>query len=228
MFVNSDAIYSVRPWVITNEGDTWFTKKKDSQTLYAIAESDKPWPRATWKEFVLHSVHATSKTEISVLGQSDQVVEYHPEIKPTSTWHQEKDGLHLRVMQTQRLQDNFHWPNPAVIKITNAEPAFTPPHVQTTGSIAVTSGQQETLQGEVLDMGDSTTLQVSFEYRPILGEDVNSRTTPWTATPTQSITKPGPFTAHIDGLSPKVTYEFRAVIHHPLLALYGAEISMKR
>jgi alpha-L-fucosidase len=131
-------------------------------------------------------------------------------------------------MQTQRLQDNFHWPNPAVIKITNAEPAFTPPHVQTTGSIAETSGQQETLQGEVLDMGDSTTLQVSFEYRPILGEDVNSRTTPWTATPIQTIAKPGPFTAHIDGLSPKATYEFRAVIHHPLLALYGAEISMKR
>jgi len=50
MFVNSDAIYSVRPWVITNEGDIWFTKKKDSRRLYAIAESDKPWPRATWKE----------------------------------------------------------------------------------------------------------------------------------------------------------------------------------
>jgi alpha-L-fucosidase len=34
--------------------------------------------------------------------------------------------------------------------------------------------------------------------------------------------------AHIDGLSPRGTYEFRAVIHHPLLALYGAELSMKR
>ena len=38
------------------------------------------------------------KAEVSVLGQSDQVVEYHPEIKPTSSWHQEKDGLHVRVM----------------------------------------------------------------------------------------------------------------------------------
>ena len=139
MFVNSDAIYAVRPWVITNEGDIWFTKKKDSQALYAIVESDTPWPRATWKEFTLHSVRATSKTEVSVLGQSDQVVEYHPEIKPKSSWHQEKDGLHVRVMQTQRLQDNFHWPNPAVLKITNAEPALTPPHVQTTGSVAESS-----------------------------------------------------------------------------------------
>ena len=224
MFVNSDAIYSVRPWVITNEGDIWFTKKKD--TLYAMIESGTPWPRATWKEFTLHSVRATAKTEVSVLGQNDQVVEYHPETKPTSTWHQEKDGLHVRVMQTQRLQDNFQWPNPAVLKITNAEPAFTPPHVQTTGSVAEQSG--ETLQGEVLDMGDSATLQVAFEYRPILGEDVNSRTTPWTATPAQTVTKPGLISAHIDGLSPTGTYEFRAVIRHPLLALYGAELSMKR
>jgi alpha-L-fucosidase len=228
VFVNSDAIYAVRPWVITNEGDIWFTKKKDGQALYAIVESDTPWPRATWKEFTLHSVRATGKTEVSVLGQNDQVVEYHHEITPKSTWHQEKDGLHVRVMQTQRLQDNFHWPNPAVLKITNAEPAFTPPHVQTTGSVAEPAGRQETLQGEVLDMGDSATLQVGFEYRPILGEDVNSRSAAWTATPLQTVSKPGPFTAHVVGLTAKGTYEFRAVIHHPLLALYGAEIAMMR
>ena len=226
MFVNSDAIYAVRPWVITNEGDIWFTKKKDSQTLYAMVESDNPWPRATWKEFTFHSVRATAKTEVSVLGQNDQVIEYHPEIKPKSSWHQEQDGLHVRVMQTQRLQDNFHWPNPAVLKITNAEPALSPPHVQTTESIA--DGNQETLQGEVLDMGDSTSLKVGFEYRPIAGEDVNSRSSTWTATPAQTISRPGPFTAHIEGLSAKGGYEFRAVIHHPLLALYGAEIAMKR
>jgi alpha-L-fucosidase len=226
MFVNSDAIYGVRPWIITNEGDIWFTKKKD--TLYAMVESDTPWPRATWKEFTLHSVRATANTRVSVLGQNDKVIEYHPEIKPLSSFHQEKDGLHVRVMQTQRLQDNFHWPNPAVLQITNAEPAFTPPHVQTTGSIAEADGQQETLQGQVLEMGDSASLEVTFEYRPILGEDVNSRASPWTAAPTQTVTKPGAFTAHIDGLTPKTSYEFRAVVHHPLLSIYGAEIAMKR
>jgi len=228
MFVNSDAIYAVRPWVITNEGNIWFTKKKDNSALYAIVESDAPWPRATWKEFTLHSVRATEKTEISVLGQNDQVVEYHPEIKPKSTWHQEKDGLHVRVMQTQRLQDNFRWPNPAVLKISNVEPAFVPPHVQTTGSTFEPSGQQAMLQGDVLDMGDSSSLEVGFEYRPILGEDVNSRSSAWIATPTQTISRPGPFKAQIEGLDPKGTYEFRAVVRHPLLPLYGAEITMKR
>ena len=103
MFVNADAIYGVRPWVITNEGDIWFTKKKDGQALYAILASTNPWPAATWKEFTLHSVRATATTEVSVLGQNDQTVEYHPEMKPTSTWRQEKDGLHVRVMRAQRL-----------------------------------------------------------------------------------------------------------------------------
>jgi alpha-L-fucosidase len=228
MFVNSEAIYAVRPWVITNEGDIWFTKKKGANTLYAIVESDTPWPRATWKEFTLHSVRATDKTEVSVLGQNDQVVEYHPEISPKSTWHQEKDGLHVRVMQAQRLQDNFRWPNPAVLKITNVEPTLTPPRVQTIGSTSESSSQQEMLEGTVLDMGDRSSLEVGFEYRPILGEDVNSRSSTWIATPTQTISKSGPFKTHVEGLDPKGVYEFRAVIRHPLLPLYGAEIKMKR
>lgn len=111
-----------------------------------------------------------------------------------------------------------------VLKITNVEPALTPPHVKTVGA---TAGQPETLHGEVLDMGDSSSLAVGFEYRPILGEDVNSRTSAWTATPTQTISKPGSFTASIDGLA-KGPYEFRAVIHHPLLTLYGSQITVRR
>jgi alpha-L-fucosidase len=225
MFVNSDAIYSVRPWVITNEGDIWFTKKKDSSALYAIVESDKPWPRATWKDFILHSVRATAKTEISVLGQNDKVVEYHAEITPKSTFHQEKDGLHVRVMAAQRLQDNFRWPNPSVIKLTNVEPAFTPPHIETLKSTR--NGATATLEGKLDDLGDSTSLEATFEYRPILGEDVNSRSSAWTATPTQTLSKAGIFNAKIEGLDPKGTYEFRAAIHHPLLDLYGQELTLK-
>ena len=80
-------------------------------------------------------------------------------------------------------------------QITNAEPAFPSPHVQATGSVAESSGQQETLLGEVLDIGDNSSLQA--------------------ATPAQSIAKPGPFSAHISGPSAKGRYEFGAVIHHP-------------
>jgi alpha-L-fucosidase len=225
MFVNSESIYGVRSWVITNEGDIWFTKKKDSSALYAIVESAQPWPRATWKDFVLHSVRATAKTEISVLGQNDKVVEYHPEINPKSTFHQEKDGLHIRVMAAQRLQDNFRWPNPIVIKFTNVEPAFIPPHVETLK--ATRTGSSATLEGKLDDMGDSSSLEATFEYRPILGEDVNSRTSPWTATHTETLSKAGPFSAKVENLDPKGAYEFRAVIHHSLLNLYGQEQQLK-
>ena len=34
MFVNPDAIYGTRPWVLTNEGPLWFTRSKDHKSLY--------------------------------------------------------------------------------------------------------------------------------------------------------------------------------------------------
>ena len=41
MTVNHEAIYAVRPWVITNEGDVWFTKRKDASIVYAIVTGDR-------------------------------------------------------------------------------------------------------------------------------------------------------------------------------------------
>jgi alpha-L-fucosidase len=167
----------------------------------------------------------TEGSQTRPLGQNDKVVEYHPEITPKSTFHQEKDGLHIRVMAAQRIQDNFRWPNPTVIKISNVEPAFTPPQVETLK--ATRTGSSAMLEGKLDDMGDSTSLEAAFEYRPILGEDVNSRSSAWIATPTETLSKPGAFTAKLENLDLKGTYEFRAVIHHPLLNLYGQEQPLK-
>ena len=61
MFVNSEAIYGVRPWVITNEQDIWFTKKKDADTLYVVVKQQERWKRGAWKDIVLHSVKATRR-----------------------------------------------------------------------------------------------------------------------------------------------------------------------
>jgi hypothetical protein len=30
MMVNQESVYGTRPWVVTNEKDIWFTKKKDA------------------------------------------------------------------------------------------------------------------------------------------------------------------------------------------------------
>ena len=228
MFVNSEAIYAVRPWIITNEGDVWFTKKKDGSALYAVVDPATPLKLGEWQELVLHSVKATSKTEVSVLGANGEVLEYAPKVTPKTTFHMESDGLHIRTMRSQRLQDNRQWPNPMVVKITNVEPALVPPRVKT-GSYRWDEGSGNyRLEGELLDMGEAKSLDVGFEYRAIDGEDIHARSAPWIATPTQTVTQTGPFSATLEGLPKDKHYEFRAVVRHPLLALYGGEVTLRK
>jgi alpha-L-fucosidase len=228
MFVNSEAIYGVRPWIITNEGDVWFTKRKDGSALYAVVDPAVPWKMGEWQEMVLHSVKATPKTAISVLGANGEVLEYAPKVVPKTTFHMESDGLHIRTMRSQRLQDNKQWPNPVVVKITNAEPALVPPRIKT-GNYKWDEGSGSyLLQGELLDMGQAKTLEVGFEYRTIDGEDIHARSAPWLATPNQKVTAAGPFSTTLDGLPKDKHYEFRAVVRHPLLALYGGEVTLRK
>jgi alpha-L-fucosidase len=221
MFVNGEAIYGVRPWVITNEQDVWFTKRKDADTLYAVLKDREPWKRGTWRDIVLRSVKAGSSTQVSVLGQNDKVMEYQPGVTPKTTWKQEADGLHIRAYRVQRLQDNSRWPNPAVLKITGVKPALTPPRVVTGG--ARWSEGTAVLEGELQNMGDAASLEVGFEYRSLAGQDANERTEPWVATPLARRTAAGAFSAPVNFLKAGETYEYRALVKHPLLTLYGAE-----
>ena len=126
MFVNGEAIHDTRPWVITNEKEIWFTRKKDSKTVYAFVNEKQPWKFGEWKDLVLQSVQATDQTDVSVLGQNDKVLEYKPAVRPKTTWKQEPDGLHIRAMRAQRLEDLRQWPNPVVLKITHARATMLP------------------------------------------------------------------------------------------------------
>ena len=225
MFVNGEAIYGVRPWVITNEGDIWFTKKQD--TLYAIIDSDKPWEYGKWNDLVLHSVKTSPSTEVSVLGENGRVLEYQPGVDPKPTWQATADGLHIHAMMAQRLQDNRKWPNPVVLRITHVTPSFNPPAVSTVSSNEDPAAHAETLQGNLTDMGGSSTLQVGFEYRSLLGEDIHARTDPWLPLPLQTVSQAGPFTLRVDTLPPGL-YEFHAIVKHPLITLYGADMKMQR
>lgn len=223
MQVNQEAIYGVRPWVITNEQNVWFTKARNDDTLYAIVKQEPRWPRAQWRDFVLKSVAATDKTQVTVLGQNGRVLEYRPEVNPAPSFRQEPDGLHVRAMFTHRLQDNSRWPNPIVLKLTHVKPSFTPPRVETSGSRFDRSTRTATLRGEVTDMGKSAGLEVGFEYRSIVGLDASDRSIPWQAGPSRSVTSPGGFELTVPNLNPDGIYEFRAWVKHPLLTLYGAE-----
>ncbi len=217
MFINGESIYGVRPWVLTNEGNLWFTKKKDNSALYVVVD-DGPWRLGAARDYVLHSVKASANTQISVLGQSGEVLEYHPNEVPKSTFTMQADGLHIHIVQAQRLQDNSTWPNPIVVKLTGVEPALEPPVVRTVN--ATYSGGSLSMQGELAKMGDATSLQVGFEYRAIGGEDTNVRSRPWTATELQTVSATGPFAA--TATVPAGAYEIRALVKHPLISLYGA------
>ena len=223
MQVNQECIYGVRPWVITNEGNIWFTKAKAGDTVYAIVKQQPRWQRGQWRDFLLKSVAATDRTEVSVLGQNGRVLEYRPDVKPAPGWRQESDGLHVRAMFTQRLQDNSRWPNPIVLKITNVRPAFAPPKVETSGASFDAAAGTATLRGALLDMGKAASLEVGFEYRSIVGLDASDRSIPWQQGPSVTLTAPGPFSLPLPGLNPQGIYEYRAWVKHPLLTVFGAE-----
>ena len=120
LFVNGEAIYDIRPWIVANEGSVWFTQAKDTNTVYAF-ETNVPWEWATWREFTLKSVRATTNTQIEVVGQTGDNRCWSTE-PCNATWKQEADGLHIRAMFAQRLYTDCKWPNPIVIRITHAEP----------------------------------------------------------------------------------------------------------
>jgi len=123
-FVNGESLKGVRPWVITNENDIWFTRRKDANTVYAFLTKMTPWKLGEPKTIALRSVRATAQTQVTVLGQSDQIVEYRPDVIPKTTWKQTEAGLSITAYRAQRLYTDNTWPNPVVLKITNAEPGL--------------------------------------------------------------------------------------------------------
>src|SRR5207249_1800490 len=142
---------------------------------------------------VLHSVGATESTEVTVLGENGKVLEYRPAVDPRPTWEMKSDGLHIHAMLAQRLQDNYKWSNPVVLRITNAKPTLTPPIVKTGTASVDPSSQAELLEGDLEEMGGSSPLEVGFEYRAINEEDTHAGPKAWIATPLQPVNKKGPF-----------------------------------
>jgi alpha-L-fucosidase len=223
MQVNQECIYNVRPWMITNEQNIWYTKAKNEATVYAIVKQQPLWVRGQWRDFVLKSVQATPQSAVSVLGQNGRLLEYRPEVNPHPTLKQEPDGLHIRAMFTQRLQDNSKWPNPIVLKITNVTAAFTPPKVETKGASFDAETKSALLTGTIQDLGKAPSLEVGFEYRTIVGLDASDRSIAWQHGPSTILSAAGDFALKLPDLNPEGVYEYRAYVKHPLLTIYGVD-----
>jgi alpha-L-fucosidase len=193
-FVNGESIKDVRPWVITNENNVWFTKQKNAQTVYAFLANMQPWPLGDAKTITLRSVRATPQTQISVLGQSDEIVEYRPEVKPKTTWKQDANGLHITAYRAQRLYTDRRWPNPVVLKMTRVEAALTPPSVETTSAEWNATARTVMLRGRLINLGNVAKVEVGFQYREKKGgSDVSEKTEPWSDLSTAAQSAPGDF-----------------------------------
>jgi alpha-L-fucosidase len=226
MFVNGECIYGVRPWIVTNEGDLWFTHNRKTGALYVIVSPKERWENGKWKEFTLHSVKATAKTQGSVLGQNDKALEYQPDVVPETTFEQTPGGLKIRAMRAQRLYNDRRWPNPVVIKLTHVEPALVPPQVETVKAERDSATGTVRLRGRLVSIGDAREIEVSAQFRDITGLDIYERLENWESTPAVRLSSNDEFTIPVSGLQPGRTYELRAKARHPLLTVYGAEVRL--
>jgi alpha-L-fucosidase len=223
-FVNGEAIRQVRPWVVTNEKNIWLTKHATDETVYAFITHEENWRLGDAKTITLRSVRATPQTKLSVLGQSDQMVEYKPDVKPETTWKQDAAGLHITVYRAQRLYTDRSWPNPIVLKMTNVEPAMRPPEVTTARAQWNAATATEILYGTLTSMGNVEQVKVGFQFRVKKdGTDLSERTEPWSELPLTEQNSIGEFKFSLHGLLPNHEYEFRAQVKHPLLTMYGQE-----
>ncbi len=121
-FVNQEAVLDVEPWTVVNDGNIWYTQRKSDDgrsTVYAMI-TQPDWKWGARKEFLLASVRAGEHTQVYVLGQTGKVLEYRPGADVTARWEQKPDGLHVSAVRAQRLYNDRAWPNPVVLKITDA------------------------------------------------------------------------------------------------------------
>lgn len=224
MAVNGEAIYGVRPWVVAGEPNVWFTRKKDSDTVYAFLVQGKAWPLGEPRDFVLKNVRATAGTEVSVLGQNDRVLEYQATV-PKTTWRQEADGLHVRVTHAQRLRDNRTWGHPVVLKVTRAAaPAASLVAVQTMGAERLSPTSARLLGRLEKGGGEAKT---GFDYRDITGMDADERTSRWQSSNGAALIPDGSFTVVVEGLKTNAPYEYRAKAKVGDQSFYGQELELR-
>ncbi|MFP4500265.1 MAG: alpha-L-fucosidase [Candidatus Hydrogenedentota bacterium] len=119
MFVNGEAVYDIEPCPVIREDNLWFTKAKASDTVY-VHVTGLDWPWGEHKEFTLEHVRATDASTIQVLGHGGEVLEYRPGANPAPSIDVTDDGVALSAVRAQRLYNDRKWPNPVVLKITDA------------------------------------------------------------------------------------------------------------
>jgi alpha-L-fucosidase len=220
MFVNREAIHGTRPWVVTNEGDTWFTRSGDN--VYAMVGAD--WKYGESKTLTFRSIAATAATTVTVLGQTGELIEYRPAIRPAASFEQTTEGLKVTAWKAQRLYTNNQWPNPVVLRITNVKAGITPPTIRTISASWKTSSRQAIIESELVDLGRAAGVEVAVQYR-VRPEATEFTSRPWQTTSFVSRSAAGRFTVQVDALESGDRFEFRAIVRHPLMSVTGSAVT---
>ena len=215
-FVNSEAIYQVRPWRVPFEGDIWFTASKEDDTVYAIVETETPWAFRERRELSLTSVRASAQTRVHLLGQADDAVVAE---RAALEWRQDGEQLQINATRTQRLYNNRRWPNPIVLKITHAQLGLVPPTVTTTEAIWDAASKSCLLHGNLADLGANERVEVGFQYRRRkLLTEANDE---WQESAFEQLQSAGEYSRRIGNLENETNYECSAVARHRSAAVCG-------
>ncbi|MCL3779007.1 alpha-L-fucosidase [Prolixibacteraceae bacterium JC049] len=224
-FVNSEALYNVRPWIIARENNIWFSKSKDSNTIYAyITKID--WERGDRKKFLLKSVKATANTKISVVGQNDLVCEYQY-IIPTSKYNQSKAGLEISVVRAQRIYNANDWDNPIVVKLENVEPAMEPVTPVTMEPVR-TSADRITMKGSIDNAAKNQSLRIGFKYRVYGGFHESIYSDKWESTPLKKWQSGKVFETKLKKLDGTKDYQIRTVVEQNGVIIEGKIIKCRK
>ena len=217
-FINHECMDSVRSWVVSREGETWFTAR-DTHTLYAIVTSG--WKEGERRTFSLHSVKATPGTRVSVLGQNSRIIEYKQE-DVGCRFRQVGESLELSVVKAQRIYDDHRWPNPVVIKLENIRPAFDEAvDVRTLDSRSTSDGVL--FSGQVFGNKRKLAKRGRFYYRPYAGQVETLYSAPWTATEWTDIEADGTFRLRGKKTLTGKQYEYRAVVEYRRIEINGED-----
>lgn len=221
-FVNGEAIYGVRPWVISKEGDITLLTDKSKSTVYAVLNGQgEEWERGQRREFLLKSVQATVESEISILGASGELTEYRPDLDAKSVLEQTDAGLRFSVMNAQRIYCGMNWSNPLVVKITKIKKTFDPMHIRTANESLDQLTEGVNVSAEVLNLGSFDHADVFFQWRKFPGFANAVYDAGWMETSSVKVDALGRVTILLEGLEPYITYQYRAVIENESNKLLG-------
>jgi len=245
-FINRECMDSVRSWIVSREGDTWFTAKnspKDpfrrspdgSHTLYAIITDTKDWKEGQRRNLVLHSVKSNPATRISVLGQNSLIIEYKKD-DVGCRFAQQGNALEISVVKAQRIYDDHRWPDPVVIRLENIMPAFDEaPQVLTLGGRRLNEGIA--LSGKVTDYRNGSAapgdkagvpgMKACFYYRPYSGQVESLYAGEWKRTAWVRVGADGSFTFNARELKKLRQFEYRAVLEYRQVEISGENMIFK-